>query len=272
MNHEASEVVSTEALPRTDERRQTAIAGTPEADVIIENECFWIRNALGIKEQIEVFGDILERSKNVDNTQKRPCMNPSPKTLVFDGHKSTLRFGKKRDNDENGDTTASSSSLSSVYERLILRKASSFVSHYVAGKQRRASGQQLLLNCDRYSVGVIRYAAPNGSFPEHIDHCNDSNGWVFLLSLGCTARFSVQKRLSKNYKNTTTITKKNEKFLIELNSGDILVFDPSSEAAILHGVVSILPSTCPEALVQAFGEESMANHRYGVQCRTSLED
>ena len=67
-------------------------------EVVVDQQCFWIQAALTISEQIEVFTDLLERSKNVDDNHgpKRPCMNPSPKTLLFDGRVPTLRFGRSR--------------------------------------------------------------------------------------------------------------------------------------------------------------------------------
>lgn len=242
----------------------------PTVDVLIEKECFWVHNALTIEDQIKVFQDLLERSKHVDNTQKRPCMNPTPRTLIFDdGLAPTLRFGKKRDGE--GENAATSPSLSSVYDKLILRRSIFLASHHIG--ENRMSTATSGWGYDRYSVGVIRYTAPNGRFPEHVDHCNDQNGWVFLLSLGCKAEFSVQKRLSRNgTSNTLNTEKQKEKLQVELNSGDVLIFDPSSEAAISHGVVSIVPSTCPPELIQTFGGELMANHRYGVQLRTSLGD
>ncbi|GMH73476.1 hypothetical protein TrRE_jg121, partial [Triparma retinervis] len=45
-------------------------------------------------------------------------------------------------------------------------------------------------------------------------------------------------------------------------SGDLLVFDASTEANILHGVEGIVEGTCPEGL-----GERLREHRYGVQCR-----
>lgn len=245
---------------------------SPEVEVVLQNECFWIHNAITPKEQIDVFADILERSKHVDNMQKRPCMNPSPKTLIFNGHEPTLRFGKKRDNEgQSNEESTISRSLSSIYDELILRRATSLVYPFVHGKKTTQEAESAL-DYNRYSVGVIRYAAPNGSFPEHIDHCSHPNGWVVLLSLGCKAKFSVRKSIPKdNIANAAEKKKHNPKIHLELNSGDVLVFDPSSEAAVLHGVASILPSTCPQALIDAFGEEAMSNHRYGVQCRTGFE-
>merc|ERR1711963_1199407 len=95
----------------------------------------------------------------------------------------------------------------------------------------------------------------NISVAEHIDHCNNPKAWVVLLSLGCTATFSVRK------------SRDDPKTLLKLESGDVMVFDPSTTAAIRHGVVSIEESTCPRALAEAF--QDMAEHRFGVQCRTS---
>ena len=59
-----------------------------------------------------------------------------------------------------------------------------------------------------------------------MDHRND-NSCVYLLSLGCTAEFVVQEGHS-------------EKLTLSLQSGDVLAFDPSSKAAITHGVQSIV--------------------------------
>ena len=48
-------------------------------------------------------------------------------------------------------------------------------------------------------------------------------------------------------------------------SGDALVFDPSSDAAVLHSVISIDDETAPETHFAA-----LRNLRYGVQCRVHL--
>eukprot|EP00587_Corethron_hystrix_P013744 CAMPEP_0113325762 /NCGR_PEP_ID=MMETSP0010_2-20120614/18005_1 /TAXON_ID=216773 ORGANISM="Corethron hystrix, Strain 308" /NCGR_SAMPLE_ID=MMETSP0010_2 /ASSEMBLY_ACC=CAM_ASM_000155 /LENGTH=152 /DNA_ID=CAMNT_0000185737 /DNA_START=162 /DNA_END=617 /DNA_ORIENTATION=+ /assembly_acc=CAM_ASM_000155 len=136
-------------------------------DVLVENKCFWIHDALTMEEQIEVFEEILERSKHTDNRQKAPCMNPSPKTLLFDGPTPTLRFGRSgtHTNDGGDDGSAPSVSLSSVFEKLILRRAFSLASRHL----RPIDGAAARFAYDRHSVGVIRYAAPHGRFPEHVD-------------------------------------------------------------------------------------------------------
>lgn len=227
--------------------------------VLVDQQCFWLRNALTTEEQIEVFSNLLECSKHTDNTSK-PCMNPSPKTLIFDGPTPTLRFGRFRTGDE--DNNSSSSPLTSVYDRLILQRAISLVSPRLRDGFNNngpdSAPQQLAYN--RYSVGVIRYKAPDDRFAEHIDHCNEPNGWVILLSLGCTARFMVAGPSDTAYRT------------IDMLSGDILLFDPSSQAAIRHGVASIVVSSCPSSLIEAFGDNLMGNYRYGVQCRTSLQN
>lgn len=256
----------------------------PGAEVVIENRCCWIRNALTIEEQIEVLGDILDRSKhNNSRAPKTFCMNPSPKTILFDdGNTPKLRFGAIQNSDglggddidiENEDSNndnaertptaaaaATTTPLSSVYDRLILRRAMSLASACLFPNANGTNGADVGAGArfayDRYSVAAIRYSAPNGSFPEHIDHCNDPNGWVVLLSLGCEALFTVRGPCGSTPEN------------LRLGSGDVMVFDPSTEAAVRHGVASIVLSTCPERLARAFGA---ANHRYGIQCRTSLQ-
>ena len=101
------------------------------------------------------------------------------------------------------------------------------------------------------TMATIKYESPNGHFKEHIDHCTS---FVYLLSVGCTANFMV--------KGPNMESKNNFKF----NSGDLLVFNASTESSILHGVMSIDDeTTCPEELGKKF--PVLQKHRYGVQCR-----
>ena len=242
---------------------------SPTVEILVDKACYWIHNAISIGEQIEVFQEIQERSKDIDNSQKTLCMNPSPKTLIFNGNTPTLCFGKSQSNSDDDVVPLTSASLSSVFERLIVRRAMALVSQqhlqplYTGVSSSHGSDDSTTivaehLGFDRYTVSVIRYPAPDGSFAEHIDHCNNPGAWVVLLSLGCTATFSVRR------------SRDDPKTLLKLASGDVMVFDPSTTAAIRHGVVSIEESTCPRALVEAF--EDMAGHRFGVQCRTSCLD
>ena len=246
--------------------RSHSSSPTPMVDVLIDKACFWIHNAISIDEQIEVFQEIQEESKHMDNSQRTPCMNPSPKTLIFNGNTPTLRFGKPQSN--SNDEALTSTSLSSVFERLVVNRAMSLVSQHHQRQQPPTNepppshqsdgcttGVADNLGYDQFTVSVIRYPAPDGSFAEHIDHCNNPGAWVVLLSIGCTATFSIRE------------SRDDPKTFLKLESGDVMVFDPSTAAAVRHGVVSIEETTCPKALAEAF--EDMAGHRYGVQCRTS---
>ena len=63
--------------------------------LIQDSPCYLIRNCLTLSEQIPIYNDIINRSNNIDNTNKQ-CMNPTPKTLIFNGNQSTLKFSQRR--------------------------------------------------------------------------------------------------------------------------------------------------------------------------------
>ena len=205
-------------------------------DVLLEDRhCYLIRNCINLSEQTSIFQDILCRSKADDTT----CMHPKPKTLIFDGNQSTLKLC--------GDN---------IYNTLIVQNANDILKKEAQISHRDMLSKIITPSCDgtdttTMSVGVIRYHVPDGQFPEHVDHCND-NSWVYLLSLGCSANFVVKGPHSERQK-------------FQFNSGDVLVFDPSSEAAIAHGVYSIngddFPLDCPKDFQQ---------FRFGVQCRVKM--
>ncbi|CAB9506756.1 expressed unknown protein [Seminavis robusta] len=173
----------------------------------------------------------MEQSKNTDNSTK--ALYPSPKTIIYDNHKSTLHYGPDDD---------------SVYNQMI-RKVNETLSRNLS------SGHPSLDKFQRVAVGAIRYPAPDGSFPAHIDHCCS---WVYLLSLGCSANFIVKG------------PEMTDKHVFEFHSGDVFCFDASTQAAILHGVQNIRIGSCPEELAQAF--ETLRHHRFGVQCRVKEYD
>ena len=205
-------------------------------EVLLDDRpCYLIRNCLNLTQQTTIYQDITFRSKDTDNRSK-PCMHPTPKTIIFDGNQSTLKF----------------SGRNNVYYDLIVRTANDILKKEVALLQKSHSFfTTTSTDSTKMSVGVIRYQVPNGNFPNHIDHCND-NSFVYLLSLGCSANFVVKGPES-------------EKQVFRFNSGDVLVFDPSSDAAIVHGVTSIngddFPLNCPNEFQQ---------FRFGVQCRVKL--
>lgn len=180
-------------------------------------------------------------------------MYPTPKTIIFSDNQSTLKFNGEDKN---------------VYYDFIVQKANSSLQSWATKRNDNNYQDEELLRITRrcstssnhtpMSVGVIRYQVPNGAFPEHVDHCNDSS-WVYLLSLGCTANFVVRGR-----------DKTKEKQMIQLKSGDVLVFDPSSDAAILHGVKSISSEYPGDGVGEEVCPLDFQQYRFGVQCRVKL--
>ena len=193
---------------------------------VMDKECYLIRKALDIGEQKTLFEYIQDRDKTPWDTLPRP-MVPTPKTLVF-GENGELMLKY-----ENGQSTVVNGMIDKA--NAILTRNGIVSNNYKS-----------------ISMATIQYASPSGQFPPHVDHCK--NSFVYLMSLGCTANFMV--------KGPNMELKKNFKF----HSGDLLIFNASTEAAILHGVVSIDSETSsPIELANRFA--ILQNHRYGVQCR-----
>ena len=204
----------------------------PEIEVL-DTECFLIRNLSTLEEQTRLFEYIGRHDKTPSNQPR--AMVPAPKTLLLgeDGYPNIrYAFGEE-------------SVVGAMVEK--------------GGEALRAKGLNVMggaFDVCRYkslSMAAIRYESPGGHCPPHVDHCNDS--FVFLTSLGCTANFMV--------KGPTMDVQKRFKFC----SGDMLVFNASSEAALLHSVVSIdeAGSRIGELLGSKF--PVLRDHRYGVQCR-----
>jgi hypothetical protein len=201
---------------------------------VVASECFLIRDALTVKEQLALSSYIHERDRTPENESR--AMVPAPRTLVLgdDVADPTVRY--RRGN-------------SSVLNKMVDQGVA-----LLKRKGLRFSG--ITDDIARYtslSMATIRYEAPGGRFPPHVDHCKDSA--VFLASLGRSANFMVRG------KGETEVRR------FQLHSGDALVFDASTEAGLLHGVESIdvAASDAGEALGEAF--PVFQTHRYGVQCR-----
>ena len=206
----------------------------------IDAECFLIRNLLTTEEQFRLFEYIQERDKTPPR-QHRP-MVPAPRTLVLgeEGH-PTIEF-------EYGDR-------SSIVTDMVAKAGTALALenlHVVGGLDTTCEQQ----GWNSMSMATVQYEVPDGHFPPHVDHCNDES-LVFLASLGCTANFMVR--------GPTMTTKRIFKF----HSGDLLVFNPSSKAAILHSVVNIDPGGGANSSSHLLHKEFpiLENHRYGVQCR-----
>ena len=220
------------------------MAGNEPAIEKFDQGCYLVRNALTTSEQTCVFEDILERSRKTDNaTTKTVCMHPNPKTIIFDGGMSTLRFGPNDGSVYSGMVQKVNGALLRCHLQSCDTKGEIMTMDGVPFENSGAIRHGSVI-----SMGTIRYPAPNGRFPEHIDHCTDS--WVYLLSLGCTANFVVKGPSM-------------EKRVFAFRSGDVLVFDASTEAAVLHGVRDIDAESCPEELSETFGS-TMQKHRFGI--------
>lgn len=203
---------------------------------------FLLRGVLAQEQQLRLFSFIRERDAT-DWERLPPCMNPTPKTLQ-------LR------QEHGGAQTAPVLSFGPNDEAAVVE---------VVQRAREALGWSRALKS--LSVAAIRYCASGshpaiGScFPPHIDHCNDGS-WVFLFSLGCAATFHIKSPAMA------------ERHTFEMKSGDALIFDPSSQAAVLHGVDGV---ACAEEAASGAGEtelgrdfEELRHSRFGVQCRVSL--
>jgi|EP00505_MAST-04D_sp_SCG-Rhode-Island_P001161 hypothetical protein len=198
-----------------------------------------LAGALTLEEQARLF-DFIDKHDATDWGKLAPCMNPTPKTLEFSqqqGAQSTRLLSFSPED-------------KAVVVELVIKALGIL--------QWRKAIKSL-------TVAAIRYCASGshpcvGScFPPHVDHCNDGS-WVVLFSLGRTASFHIQ---------TPDMT---QRHTFDMKSGDVLVFDPSSEAAIVHGVAGV---ACGEEAAQTGDElgarfDILRSSRFGVQCRVTF--
>eukprot|EP01084_Bolivina_argentea_P124501 220609_1 len=203
---------------------------------IMDRQCFLLRNMLNVDEQMKLFGDL----KSKDKTPKKAVkvMYPSPQTIVYDENKVSLYYTPEQN---------------SVYNHLV-NKANDIINrnhHYF-------ETNVWMIELNKYKLikmSAIKYPSPNGHFAPHIDH---DNSFVYLASIGCIANFMVKGPNMKNKK------------VFKFNSGDLLIFNASTKAANVHGVISIdNTSSCPVQLANEF--QILKNHRIGIQCRVQFQ-
>ena len=217
----------------------TAVPATTEslspAAEMVARECFLIRDALTFEQQVALSEYIASRDRTPANEPR--AMVPAPRTLVLgdDGVSPSVTYRR-------GDGSIMTRMVDAGVE--VLERA---------GLGLESSVTIDVTQYTKLSMATIRYEAPNGQFPPHVDHCEESA--VFLVSLGRSANFMVRGKGERDVKR------------LSLRSGDALVFDASTEAGVLHGVESIdeNASRNGEALAERF--PVFKNHRYGVQCR-----
>ena len=200
----------------------------------IATDFFLLRDLLSLEDQIELFEYIEKNDKSPGSDGKPPVLNPAPKTLLLGDD------GCPTKNYEFADT--------SVVNRFVKK----------ASERLKSQDQNIMHGFDlcqfkSLSMATIQYKAPHGRFPPHVDHCNES--FVFLISIGCTANFMVKGPLA-------VVPKR-----FKLFSGDMLVFNSSTEAAILHAVESIDETGSAVGISLASKFPVLCDHRYGVQIR-----
>ena len=211
---------------------------------VLDPACILLRGLLSPPSQASLFSFIEHNDRTPWSDLPRP-MVPSPKTLLFgDDLQPVLRYKVGEE--------------SLIGEESLVSEMVRLASEIVIQNSRSTSstlGDQLSAKmCKSLSMAAIRYEAPDGRFPPHVDHCADS--LVFLTSIGCTARFMVKGPSMA------------EKLTFDFRSGDLLVFDASTEANILHGVTGVEEGSCPVSLE---GFSVLRWHRYGVQVRLTFE-
>jgi hypothetical protein len=207
---------------------------------------FLQKNLLSQDEQLRLFS-FIQQHDTTDWDNIPPCMNPSPKTLDLLQNKNG-ESSRTVCLDPNNDNNA-------VVQ--MLKKALDSVDWYKKGKRKIKTLSMAVL---KYCPAETHSRTIGSTFPPHIDHCNDGS-WVVLISLGCTANFRLK---------CPSMTRSE---MFEMESGDVLVFDPSSEAAILHGVDSIQCGEDRGVDWAGLGEhfEVLSCSRFGVQCRVSFD-
>ena len=200
---------------------------------------FLLKALLSQREQLDLFS-FVDQHDATDWGNLSTCMSPSPKTLELVQQNGTAAPTLNLNpNDGNVVLDSVKKAFDTIEWRVLIKSV---------------------------SMAVIRYCPPGTSqkigscFPCHIDHCNDGS-WVVLISLGRNAMFQIKSPDMK------------EREIIELRSGDCLVFDPSSTAAILHGVDVVIEDNKSNERWTECGEkfEVLCGSRFGVQCRVSIE-
>mmetsp|Transcript_117639 Transcript_117639/g.329402 ORF Transcript_117639/g.329402 Transcript_117639/m.329402 type:complete len:273 (-) Transcript_117639:29-847(-) len=205
-------------------------------ETLVEDECFLLRNLWSVEEQLRLYEYILQHDKTPSQPQPA-CMNPSPKTLILG-------------QDGNPSLQCTPDKFTVVNELVEDGIAALSLSRNTKAAKTKILGRISLSRYKSLSMATIRYEAPHDKFPPHVDHCD--NSVVFLTTLGCTANFMVQ--------GPTT-----PKIEFKFKSGDLLIFNASSQANILHAVTSIEDNTAPDLLTQKY--PALQHQRLGVQCR-----
>ena len=229
-------------------------------DTIMDN-CFLISNIFTIEQQIQLYDQIVNSSQikqigmvvnsgNVSNALFRQTFRP----LFMQHHYAdTSSFGGFF-RQQNGQKFSGQVNLHYRFAK--------YVDHVVKiVKKLKETDENFCVGFPtKYKctyISAIEYSAPKGTIVKHCDHMK---GWVLLFSLGCKPDFYVQhipnhnlnghfwagRGIKADNKGTQKIKCGEE--LIDFNSGSVLIFDSSQEAAVYHEIKSIQSHTCPKLL------------------------
>ena len=194
----------------------------------LDTHCYLIRRALDISEQITLFEDIQRRDHRFTKRDQPKALYPSPRTVQLEENKNKIKF--------------TSSDDPTIYSELVVQANKAIT--------QTATPTIGLSEYKSITLSAIDYEAGKHSLADHVDH---DDSFVYLLSIGSTTKFVA--------KGPNMAQKK----MVQLQSGDMMVFDASTTGNILHGIASIEKGTCPEQLSTAF--PNLRNHRYGIQLR-----
>ena len=112
-------------------------------------------------------------------------------------------------------------------------------------------------------ISCLKYPTPNGQLGKH---CDANPSVAFLFSIGCTSNFYVFGPLMKRNDPKQFVDKFKDGITFKFKSGDMLFFDASNEANIIHGVMGVDDSSsCPTALQEKC--EGIDEYRISCQLR-----
>lgn len=191
--------------------------------------CILIRNALTMEEQMELFEALEKEMAN----QPEEFQTQGAGQLAYEINEEFTE---------------------SVPFRL-LSKAIDFIK-----KNYELKGLKDITKYEVFCCDALTYNYPDGSLARHCDNRRDKSV-VFLYTIGCTANFYVH-----------TPEMKGEAFkdgkVLKFKSGEMLFFDATKAANMVHGVDSIENAeTCPPQLKEKYKE--LSQKRISVQIRAS---
>eukprot|EP01084_Bolivina_argentea_P220691 373975_1 len=95
---------------------------------------------------------------------------------------------------------------------------------------------------NKLQIRASKYTYPKGKL---IPHCDGFPGFIILIALGCDVNFMIKSHLFNN---------KNQEINFVFKSGDIVIFDSSTKANIIHEVKGVVPNTCPNEILNKYSE------------------